>query len=135
MKLFTPYMNLMHKAMDLRLERQNLVMGNLANITTPGYQPREIHFEKELQNALNQDAQGRMTRTNGEHMPSKFDPTSFDAAVDKGFDVRVTHGEDQVDLDKEMATMQKNAMQYNTLATLMKKHFDGLTKIIMDGSK
>lgn len=135
MKLTRQHIELTAKVMDLQLERQNLVMANLANIATPNYRPREIAFEKELQRALNQDAHGRMTRTDQGHMPAVFDPNSFEGHAGKVFKPRYVYGEDSVNLDKEMASMSKNTLQYNTLTTIMQRHFTGVNKVITEGSK
>ena len=48
---------------------------------------------------------------------------------------RVIHGDDNVDLDKEMAVMAKNTLRYNTLTTVLKKSFDGLRDVINDGGR
>lgn len=135
MHIFRPHMQVAAKVMDLQLERQNLVMGNLANITTPRYRPRSIEFEKELQQALNQDMRGRMTKTEKNHMPATFDPQGYDANAEQEFQPRYIYGEDRVDLDKEMAVMSKNSMQYNALTTIMQKHFMGVNKVISEGGK
>lgn len=133
--LFESHVNLTGKVMDMQLKRQNVVMSNLANAKTPRYRPRTLEFEKELQNALGQNAMGRMSRTNERHLPGTFDPNSFDADWDKRFVPRVVHGEDRVNLDKEMARLAKTSLQYNALASVMKSSFDGLRNIITEGSK
>ena len=42
-------------------------------------------------------------------------------------------GEDSVDLDKEMAKLSKNTLMYNALTTIIKKNFEGMTKVISEG--
>lgn len=133
--IFDPGMQLTGKVLDLRLQRQNVVMSNLANITTPQYKARRLEFEADLQSALNRDARGKMTRTEGEHMPSVFNSEGFNGDLIKGFKHRVIHGEDNVDLDKEMAVMAKNTMMYNALSTVLQKNFEGLSTVINEGGK
>ena len=133
--LFEGHVNLVGKVMDMQLKRQNVVMSNLANVRTPGYKPRTLEFEKELQAALGLDARGKLSRTHEGHVPAAFDPKSFGPDWDKKFVPRVVHGEDRVDLDKEMALMAKNSLQYNALASVMKSNFDGLRNIITEGQK
>lgn len=131
--LFGSHINVTAKVMDLQLERQNLVTGNIANVNTPQYRTRRLEFEEKLQNALNQDARGKMTRTNKGHMPAAFDPDGFQGDGIKNFKAREIYGEDQVDLDKEMAAMAKNTMQYNALTMVIKKNFQGMQKVIQQG--
>ena len=133
--LFSPHVELSAKVMDMQLKRQNVVMSNLANVTTPNYKARTLEFEEDLQKALNLDARGKMARTSGKHIPSVFDPNNFGPSWEKALKPRVVHGEDQVDLDKEMSKMAKNTMQYNTLTTVLKRNFDGLKQIIQEGQK
>ena len=133
--LFETHLNLVGRVMDMQLQRQNVVMSNVANVKTPGYKPLELEFEKELQSALNIDARGKLSRTSQEHMPAVFDPEGFGPEWNKAFKPRVVHGEDRVNLDKEMAAMAKTTLQYNTMTTVIKSGFDGIKTIIQEGSK
>ncbi len=133
--LFGRHIHLQAKVLDMRLERQNVVAGNLANIKTPGYKARRLEFEEDLQAALGLASQGKMTRTNPNHLPAKFDPNSFSADFIKNMRPRVVQGEDAVDLDKEMTAMAKNTLLYNTVVTTLHKNFEGLKTIISEGGR
>ena len=133
--LFESHLNLVGRVMDMQLQRQNVVMSNVANVKTPGYKPLELEFEKELQSALNMDARGKLSRTSQEHMPAVFDPEGFGPEWNKAFKPRVVHGEDRVNLDKEMTKMAKATLQYNTLTTVIAKGFEGIKTVIQEGSK
>ena len=99
--LFETHLNLVGRVMDMQLQRQNVVMSNVANVKTPGYKPLKLEFEKQLQEAINSDARGKLSRTNEGHMPAAFDPETFGPEWEKAFKPRVVHGEDRVNLDKE----------------------------------
>ena len=133
--LFETHLNLVGRVMDMQLQRQNVVMGNVANVKTPGYKPLELEFEKELQSALNMDARGKLSRANMEHMPAAFDPEGFGPEWNKAFKPRTIHGEDRVNLDKEMTKMAKATLQYNTLTTVVRQGFEGIKTVIQEGSK
>lgn len=133
--LITPNMNLLGRVMDMQLQRQNVIMSNIANVNTPKYKPRELEFEAELQAALNLGSMGKVTRTDESHMPIAFDPNSFGPEWYKRFTPRDVHGEDRVNLDKEMVKMTKNNLHYTALSQLTKSSFDGVKNIIMEGSK
>ena len=133
--LFETHLNLVGRVMDMQLQRQNVVMSNVANVKTPGYKPLNLEFEKQLQEAINSDARGKLSRTNEGHMPAAFDPETFGPEWEKAFKPRVVHGEDRVNLDKEMAAMAKTTLQYNTMTTVIKSGFDGIKTIIQEGSK
>lgn len=128
--------SLIGKVMDMRLERQNLVMSNLANMNIPNYKARTLEFENRLQDALgSQEMRGGVTRTNTKHVPAGFNPDGFQGDLFKEFKPRTIYGADAVDMDKEMTTMAKNSLMYNALTTVMKSNFDGIQKVIMDGGK
>ncbi|MGE4291801.1 MAG: flagellar basal body rod protein FlgB [Desulfovibrio sp.] len=133
--LFASHIDLTAKVLDLRLERQNLVAGNLANVDTPGYRARSIEFENELQSALALDQRGKVTRTNAKHMPTVFSVDGFEGKGIMEFEPRQVFGEDRVDLDKEMAVMGKNAMLYNALTEVITKNFAGIQRVIQEGGK
>ncbi len=133
--LFPDQLELTSRVLDMRLERQNVVMSNLANISTPKYKARRLEFEEDLQKALDLDAQGKMTRTSGGHMPSVFTADSFGSTWEKAWHPRQVLGEDRVDLDKEMTVLAKNTLMYNALSTVIKKNLEGLRTMIQEGSK
>ena len=130
-----PHVRLIGTVMDMQLQRQNVIMGNIANVNTPKYKPRELEFEAELQSALNLDAKGKVARTAEGHMPAAFDPDGLGPEWSKQFTPRVVHGEDRVNLDKEMVKMAKNNLQYTALAQITKSSFEGIRNIITEGSK
>ncbi|WP_462323702.1 flagellar basal body rod protein FlgB [Desulfoplanes sp.] len=133
--LFATHMNLTEKVLDLRLQRQNLVASNIANIDTPGYRERRIEFETELQDALELGRRGRMAKTSPGHIPNTFDPDKCEGTFHKDTADQIVQGKDSVDLDKEMSVMAKNTLLYNAMATTLKKGFEGLRTTIQEASK
>jgi len=133
--LFEDHILVTQKVLDLRLQRQNVVMANIANVTTRDYKARKLAFEEDLQTALKLDARGKMTRTDAKHMPSEFDINGFQGKGLTEYKPRVVHGEDVVDLDKEMGAMAKNTLMYNALTDIMAKNLTGLQTAIQEGSK
>ncbi|WP_421901126.1 flagellar basal body rod protein FlgB [Maridesulfovibrio sp.] len=133
--LFGSHIELTGKVLDLRLQRQNLVSSNLANVNTPGYKEKRLEFEEDLQKAMGLDAKGKMTRTSKMHIPTAFDSNKFEGDVISNFEPRVIHGENRVDMDKEMVAMAKNTLYYNALSQVIGKNFQGMSKIIQSGAR
>lgn len=133
--LFDKDIGLMSKVLDMQLQRQNVVTSNLANIKTPGYKARKLMFEDQLQAALGLDAKGKLSRTADKHMPAVFDAEGFSPEWETAFKPRVVHGEDRVNMDKEMATMAKVNLHYSALTTIIRSKFEGLKNIITEGAK
>ena len=132
---FEPHIDLTAKVLDMRLQRQNLVTANITNADTPNYRPIHLEFEKDLQSAMAMDMRGKVTRTDKEHLPASFDINGFQGKGVKEFKPREVLGGDKVDLDKEMTAMAKNAMLYNALTDIIKKNFEGMSKVIAEGGK
>lgn len=130
--LFNSQISLVGRVLDMQLMRQNVITGNLANIETPNYKPRELEFEKELQAALGFDQRGRMSVTEEGHMPAVFHAETFGPEWDKQMKPRQIHGEDRVNLDKEMAKLAKCNLHYSALTQVMTKSFEGINTIITD---
>lgn len=133
--LFEPQIHLTEKVLNLRLMRQNVVMSNLANISTPNYRPRRLEFEKDLQTALDLETRGKLSKTDGQSMSHDFDATGFGPRLTENIKPRTIPGEDNVDLDKEMSAMAKNTLMYNALTTVIKKNFDGIDSVITEGGR
>ncbi|MDD4951516.1 MAG: flagellar basal body rod protein FlgB [Desulfovibrionaceae bacterium] len=129
------HVDLVAKVLDLRLQRQNLVMANITNAHTPKYKARRLEFEDRLQSALAQDVQGKVTRTDKRHMPAVFDAEGFKGTGVKDLNPRVIHGEDSVNMDKEVTILAKNTMLYNALTEIISKSFSGIKKVIQEGSR
>lgn len=133
--LFPDHLAVAAKAMDFRLERQNVVASNLANIKTPGYQAKRLEFEDQLQAAVENNGAGAMTRTNPRHMPVAFSPGEQGSRLVHEPAARLVQGLDCVDLDKEMAAMAKNTMLYNAVSTILHNNFTGMKDIITQGAR
>lgn len=133
--MFSSNLGLLEKTLDLHLERQNVVMSNLANQDVPAFKARRLDFEKELQAALGDDDRGKVTRTSSEHMPSVFSPASFNGELRMGWKPRVVAGLDSVNMEKEMSIMAKNTLMYNALTDLAKRDLSDLQRVIADGGK
>lgn len=133
--LYEPQINLVSKVLDMQVERQNVIMSNIANVNTPKYRTRTLEFEDQLQKALGLDMRGNMSRTSSGHMPAVFDPNKFNSEFYKSVRPRVAFGEDRVNLDKEMVRMAKANLNYNALTQVIKSDFDSVKNIIAEGSK
>lgn len=133
--LYSSQIQLVGKVLDMQLQRQNVISGNLANVNTPHYKPRELEFEGELQKALGLDMQGNVSRTSSAHMPTAFSPEGFQAEWFQQIKPRQIHGEDRVNLDKEMVKLAKNQLHYTALTQVITKNFEGIKTIIQEGKQ
>jgi flagellar basal-body rod protein FlgB len=139
MKLFDTTFTKLQAALDVRLERQNVLNGNIANVDTPGYLPRELDFNKAL-------AAAEASTPAGPSMPTQpltegqiaLDPVKTQGADPSSF-VRVATeyqgGLDGngVDLDKTMVELARNSLLYGAAAKAVSKKMAILRYVATDG--
>jgi flagellar basal-body rod protein FlgB len=124
---------LLSHMLDYRTKNHGVIAGNLANIDTPGYRPKELEFDAELKRAIsNPDIP--LKRTDRRHLPitserilagepsfSRHKLTSFGEA-------------DDLDMDREMAKMSQNNLLYEATVRLLSKKFEAL-RLAIEGRR
>lgn len=108
--------DVLKQAMDLRLKRHSALASNIANADTPGYRPKEIIFEKELQRAVYQKSVSRLGEVTGKLLTVDDNVPRPDG--------------NSVNMDKQMASLSENAIQYNATADFMARKFRMLKGVI-----
>ena len=69
-KIFT----LLHKTLDFRTQRQDLLTSNIANKDTPGYKAEDMVCEKSLEKALHADEPGLLNIKDPRHFDGRNTP-------------------------------------------------------------
>lgn len=116
------------KALTYRSIRQDMISGNLANIDTPYYRPRDINFEDMMANEASklfkQKEELPVYKTDSYH----FKDCEFEDITQPEIFFRDGHmarnDGNSVDIDIESAEMAKNATMHNALISALKK--DGM---------
>jgi flagellar basal-body rod protein FlgB len=133
-------LNQLQSALNARLERQNVLAGNLANLDTPGYLPRELDFEKAMAAAQGPTLDVAPVAAGGApaegHLavsvsgPTRPPPGSF-VHVAEG--LRGGLDGNGVDLDKTMVELSRNALLYGASAKAAGKKLAILRYVAGDG--
>ena len=133
--LFDNHMQLLHKSLDLRTRRNALLSGNIANVETPGYQAKDIVFEKELGQAMKAHVPGPLNVTNTRHLDGRnviplwqVKPGLIRSANPIG-----NIDGNTVDLEKEMAKLAENQVLYQGLTQMISHKFTQLKTTIREG--
>ncbi len=92
------------KTLDATALRHKVISQNIANVNTPGYRAREVSFEGMLKRSLQNNA-GNL---------DDADPLLQDTA---GLESRIDGN--NVDLDREIAELNKNSIMYETYTQLL----------------
>ncbi|MCX6827262.1 MAG: flagellar basal body rod protein FlgB [candidate division Zixibacteria bacterium] len=119
---------LLQRFLDIASIRHKLIAGNIANVSTPKYQSKDVDFQGELKKAVgNKNHLGVMT-TNPGHIPSmRSREGSSKIIVNKSKD---GNGINNVNADTEVANMAQNQIYYSIGATLLAKKFENLKTVI-----
>lgn len=126
MKLFDTTLGTLERSLDARLQRHNLLAGNLANADTPGYQPLDLDVEKVLAAPV---TAGEGAQREG-FLPLT---TGVAGAVIAG--PRASPGIDgnAVDVDRTLVSLAQNALQYGAAARAAGKKLAILRYVASDG--
>lgn len=100
------------QALNLRLQRSEILAANLANEDTPGFQARDFDFNSEMQR-LNQSFGSAF---GGEAAPQLQYRVPSQASLDGN----------TVDLSVEQGEFSKNSMDFQTSLTFLNMKFRGL---------
>ena len=147
MKIFDATLSQLERSLDVRLLRHNLLAGNLANVDTPGFRPKDLDFTAAMLSVENrsQDSAaleavtttpghmqigvpiGSASAQDGQLSPNDLpviDIPSSNASLDGN----------TVDLDRTMVAMAENALQYGASARAASRKLAILKYVASDGT-
>ena len=114
---------MLHRSMDAYSMRHKAIANNIANIEVPGYQRVAVKFEDKLRKALF-DRRNVLATTNENHIGGKernVEAVRPHIKVDKS--QGASTGVNNVDLDREMANLAKNSIDFSVAARLLRHEF------------
>jgi flagellar basal-body rod protein FlgB len=142
MKIFDTTLTHLQESLDVRLVEHNVLAGNIANSDTPGYKPKELNFSEAMNAAQQAAGADGMTATDAHHMsPSGAaaeiaNSRAMEAAmtlVRDGAGTSPSMDGNQVDLDRTMAGLAENSLQYGASARAAGKKLAILRYVVSDG--
>ncbi len=123
-KLFDNSIDVLGKSLDGYLLRHDVISDNIANAETPGFKARRVDFETALQKAVDSQDSGA-----SENAMSSVRPTIYeDPYSEEGQDLNT------VDMDREMAALNKNDVKYSASSQAISREFALLRYAISEGS-
>jgi len=134
----TSNFNYLPRAMTAANIRQEVIAHNVANVNTPNYRKSVVQFEDLLAKEIygdEPDGKLKLVRTHDNHLP--FAPQKFHAtpAVVQDNTTIMRVDDNNVDIDIEMATLAKNQLYYNAIATQFGGHVSKLKNAITSGQQ
>ncbi len=121
-------------SLNMRLLKQNVTASNIANAETPGYHAKKMDFEEALGRALDIDGLKGMSTSSSEHYPvGGGSITKVKADIYENPDGKISNDGNTVDLEKEMASLAENAIQYRAALQLINKKLGALKYAASEG--
>jgi flagellar basal-body rod protein FlgB len=141
MKIFDTTLTRLQESLDVRLVEHNVLAGNVANSDTPGYRPKELDFSQAMAAAQQAAGADGLTVTDERHMgPSGAIAGEGSRAmaaattlVRDGAGTSPSIDGNQVDLDRTMAGLAENSLQYGASARAAGKKLAILRYVVSDG--
>lgn len=124
---------LLQKNLNLRLQNQQIIAGNVANAQTPGYSAKRLEFQDALRQAA--DSSGHnMAVTNPRHIsPSGGSIETVQGQIKEVKNNQGIGDGNSVDVDQEMLLMVKNQLMYEASVQLLNKKM-GIIKYVVQGN-
>ena len=110
--------NLLVAGMRLAQDNHRIIANNIANVDTPGYNPVEMDFDSTLRNAVGGRGRISLRETRPQHLgASRFKLEHSSVASGSKNDYN------KVDLETEIANLDKNRSRYNLYGSILVKQF------------
>ncbi len=120
-------------ALDISAKRHNLISGNIANMDTIGFKPKDIDFQGTLKRAMGDKEPDYLDRTHVRHL-STDDPDSYSANGSNSEEVDIHHL-DSVNIDTEMMNLMENNIKYRSTTEMLLRKMTILKYSIDEGGR
>ncbi|HVP39540.1 MAG TPA: flagellar basal body rod protein FlgB [Candidatus Saccharimonadales bacterium] len=121
----------MQQGLDAAALRQKVIADNLANVETPGFQARRVAFEELLQG---RQAPHRLQLATPEpgHLAGAAGDRPVAPRVEVDTSAQLRSGVNNVDVEREMAALQRVALQHSAVAQLISNKYKLIRQAITD---
>lgn len=123
-------------SINMRLLRQNVTTGNIANAETPGYKAKKVDFEEALARAVDLHGTNKMGVEHEDHFVTGSGSVgSVRADVYDNPEGNTTNDGNTVDLEKEMATLAENSILYKAAIRMINKKLGKMRYAVTEGNR
>lgn len=133
-RIFGHTLKVIGTALDVSARRHNLIAGNIANMDTIGFEPKDLDFNKTLSRAMGEKEPDFLDRTHKKHLSPYDDDTSSALNGKDSEEVDIYHL-DSVNIDTEMMNLTENNIKYRATTELLLRKMKILQYSIDEGGK
>ncbi len=114
-----PSMDYLSRGLTAANLRHEVISNNIANVNTPNFKRSQVNFEDLLSKELHLDDDPnklQLVRTHDKHLPVGL-PGKANPVIEEDDTTTMRVDNNNVDIDIEMASLAKNQLYYNSMAT------------------
>jgi flagellar basal-body rod protein FlgB len=118
-------------------KRHKALSNNIANVDTPNFKRSDVEFNSVLQRIIRDGgASAPLYTTNSKHMALNGQSgTQYNFPIQRDFSTTYRADGNNVDIEKEVAEMNKNAMMHQTLISFIQSNFSQTLSAIEEGRR
>lgn len=121
--------------LNFRGERQKVISSNIANINTPNYKTKDLVFQNELDNSLNENSL-RMRVTNNKHiLTSDINNINTNPRLVQVSGLQEQNDGNNVNLDSQMSEQSKNKVIFDAIQSSIKRDSRLFRSVIESSAK
>ena len=130
----SPNFNYLGRGLAAANLRQEVISNNIANVNTPNFKKSDVVFEELLAKEIGMDDSGRLplVRTHDRHLPVGMIGKAK-TSIQENDTTTMRVDNNNVDIDIEMASLAKNQLYYNAMATELGGYVNKLKNVITSG--
>jgi flagellar basal-body rod protein FlgB len=126
-------LSLLEHGLNAAWKRNQVIADNLANADTPGFKASHVEFESLLADAVNETGvQGKKTREKHMQLGAGAVET-IRPVIRQSTDTTMRMDGNNVNVDKEMASLAMNSIQYNALVQKISKELGRIRMAVREG--
>ena len=127
--------NKLFDQLNFRGERQKVISSNIANINTPNYKTKDLVFQNELDNSLNENSL-KMRVTNNKHMlTSDINSINTNPRLVQVSGLQEQNDGNNVNLDSQMSEQSKNKVIFDAIQSSIKRDSRLFRSVIESSAK
>ncbi|CAL4326396.1 flagellar basal body rod protein FlgB [Buchnera aphidicola] len=125
--------NFGQQALNLYAQRQEILASNIANADTPGYQSKDMNFEKELNKILkNRDIKNKyiiLKKTSPNHLNARYN-NIISLEIKPVINNEIKPDGNSVNMDRERIEFVNNSLKYQSSLTFIKNEIKNMKHVI-----
>ena len=126
--------NKLFEQLNFRGEKQKVISSNIANINTPDYKTKDLVFEDELNNKLNNTL--KMELTSSKHISSiNSNSANVNPKLVEVKGLQEQNDGNNVNLDTQMSEMSKNKILFDAIQSSIKRDSRLFRSVIESSAK